>query len=177
MTYDVGADELVLWIPYTPPQAVLWFGKTPSPDECRARADLDDVRYIQGLPAYLAPALDRAGTLYVLHAVQLPSGLAAAAGADEVEDRRRPASTWTTSARVDVTALRPAMDEARVVKTAYEIAMIRRANDVSSAAHRAVCRRMRSYTNECEIEATFVGACVAENAHSQVGLDVLARTP
>jgi Xaa-Pro dipeptidase len=56
------------------------------------------------------------------------------------------------------------MDAARVIKTPWEIAAIRRANDVSSAAHRAVLTRLKKMTNEREIEALFRGYCIAVGA-------------
>ena len=59
------------------------------------------------------------------------------------------------------------MDAARVIKTPYEIAAIRRANAVSSAAHRGVLRRLRHMTNERELEAFFRGYCIAAGARHQ----------
>jgi Xaa-Pro dipeptidase len=153
ITYDIGADNLILWIPYTPPHTILWTGITPSPADCLDKADLDNVKYIAELPKYLVPNLALVESLYVLGASLLPDF--------------KSFETLRPHIRVDTTSLRPAMDEARVVKTAYEIAMIRRACDVSSAAHRAICRQLRGLSNECEIEAVFQAACLARNAHAQ----------
>ncbi|KAK8031141.1 hypothetical protein PG990_000875 [Apiospora arundinis] len=155
VTYDIGADNLTLWIPYTPPSLILWFGTTPSPDECLAKSDLDHVKYIADLPKYLNATLKDAGSLYVLRAEQIPKSLSLGL--------LKPAG----AVKIDTSALLPAMAEARVVKSDFEIAMIRRANDISSAAHRAVCEGFPKYTNECEVEAAFLQACVAENAHMQ----------
>ncbi|EQL02637.1 Peptidase M24, structural domain protein [Ophiocordyceps sinensis CO18] len=59
------------------------------------------------------------------------------------------------------------MDRARVVKTDYEVAMIRRANDVSSAAHRSVAGRLLRLTNERDVEALFQAACHMRGTRSQ----------
>ncbi|KAK8111527.1 Xaa-Pro dipeptidase [Apiospora kogelbergensis] len=136
VTYDIGADNLTLWIPYTPPSLVLWFGTTPTPDECLAKSDLNNVKYIADLPKYLNSTLEEAGSLFVLRAEQIPKSLGL--------------GLLKPSIKIDTSALLPAMTEARVVKSHYEVSMIRRANDISSAAHRAVCE-----------------GCVAENAHMQ----------
>ena len=153
VTYDIGADNLTLWIPYTPPSLVLWFGTTPTPDECLAKSDLDNVKYIADLPKYLNSTLEEAGSLFVLRAEQIPKSLGL--------------GLLKPSIKIDTSALLPAMTEARVVKSHYEVSMIRRANDISSAAHRAVCEGFRRYANECEVEAAFLQGCVAENAHMQ----------
>lgn len=153
VTYDIGADNLILWVPYTPPQTILWTGTTPSPADCLEQSDLDNVKYIAELPKYLVPTLALVESLYVLRDSLLPDF--------------KSFGTLKPHITVDSTSLRSAMDEARVIKTDYEIAMIRRACDISSAAHRAVCRQLVNLRNECEIEALFQAACTARNAHVQ----------
>ncbi|KAH8668317.1 peptidase M24, structural domain-containing protein [Xylariales sp. PMI_506] len=153
VTYDIGADSLTLWIPYTPPQTLLWFGTTPSPAECLEKSDLDHVKYISELPRYLVPILALVESLYVLRESQLPNF--------ESFDALKP------HLKINTTSLLPAISEARVVKTDYEVAMIRKANDVSSAAHKAICERLLTFKNECEIEATFEGASLSANSHAQ----------
>lgn len=65
---------------------------------------------------------------------------------------------------IDAVSLQPAMNAARVIKTAWEIAAIRRANAVSSAAHKSVLTRLKRMSNEREIEAMFRGFCLAVGA-------------
>ncbi|RYP61036.1 hypothetical protein DL769_007899 [Monosporascus sp. CRB-8-3] len=152
-TYDIAADKLTLWIPYTAPATALWFGSTPTPDDCLARCDVHDVQYATGLQAYLAARLACVRALFVLRASQLPRF----DGFEQLKPRLR----------IDVGSLMPAMDEARLVKSDYEVTMIRKANEVSSAAHKAIARALSGYTNECQIEAAFVSECIARNAHAQ----------
>lgn len=59
------------------------------------------------------------------------------------------------------------MGRARVVKTDYEVAMIRRANDVSSAAHRSVAERLLRLDSERHVEALFRAACHVRGTRSQ----------
>ncbi|TGJ79220.1 hypothetical protein E0Z10_g9534 [Xylaria hypoxylon] len=153
ITYDIEADKLTLWIPYTPPATVLWFGNTPAPEDCHAKSDVHDVKYISLLSGYLASRLVSVKTLYVLRSSQIPRF-------DEF-DRLKP------HLLIDTTSLQPVMDEARVIKSEYEVDMIRKANAVSSEAHTQVARSMYGLSNECEIEATFIRCCTAQNAHAQ----------
>ncbi|EFX03974.1 peptidase [Grosmannia clavigera kw1407] len=180
VTYDLASDNLVLWVPYIDPRQVLWYGSGPKIEECKQAVDIDDVRYVQDLDGFLRKRLgvsgsgivsasvgssfccDRKGlrvanadsarpsptVLLVLHPDQVPAWL------------RQDVSGFS-SVRVDTRKLQPAMDSARVVKTAYEIAQIRQANDVSSSAHREVLHRLKGLSNEREIEAVFLNHCLA----------------
>ncbi|KAI0875063.1 peptidase M24, structural domain-containing protein [Hypoxylon argillaceum] len=153
VTYDIEADKLTLWIPYTPPATILWFGNTPSPEQCLARSDVHDVKYTSSLSEYLTSRLGKVKTLYVLRSSQLPKFTEF----DSLKPRLY----------IDTTSLQPVMDGARVVKCDYEIDMIRKANAVSSDAHREVARLMYGLSNECQLEAAFLNSCTAQNAHIQ----------
>ncbi|KAI9147962.1 transcriptional activator Mut3p [Paramyrothecium foliicola] len=159
VTYEIAAGKLTLWIPYVEPRQVLWFGSTPDAARALQLYDVDEVRYTTQLPKFLHSHLTKPSspTLYILHPEQGPAvgnglfgqGLAA------------------SSTRVDFTSLQPAMDRARVVKTDHEVALIRRANAVSSAAHRRVAENLLALNNEQEIEALFRAGCTVRGAHSQ----------
>ncbi|KAI1453592.1 metallopeptidase family M24-domain-containing protein [Annulohypoxylon moriforme] len=153
VTYDIAADKLTLWVPFTPPATILWFGNTPSPDDCLSQSDVHDVKYVGELAQYLSARLATVKTLYALRPSQLPKF--------EGFEQMRP------SLKIDVSSLQPAMDEARLIKSDYEVAMIKRANDISSAAHRAVAKKVAAFKNECEVEAAFIAGCTAANAKTQ----------
>jgi Xaa-Pro dipeptidase len=123
------------------------------------------VRYTSELPRYLRTYLASAAnphrchgavptptTIFILHRDQVPP-----------VDYDHAAGVVV----LDSTRLKPSMDAARVVKTPYEIAAIRRANAVSSAAHRRVLSRLKRMTNEREVEALFRGYCLAVGAKHQ----------
>jgi Xaa-Pro dipeptidase len=121
--------------------------------------DVDDVRYTSQLPQFLHAHLTKPNspTLYILHPDQAPGVGNASYGL----------GMMPASVRVDFTSLQPAMDRARVIKTDHEVALIRKANAVSSAAHRCIAENLLGMKNEQEIEAVFRGACTARGAHSQ----------
>lgn len=56
--------------------------------------------------------------------------------------------------------LRDALDELRAVKTEGELALMRRANDVSGKAHLAVMKATRPGLREYELQAVFDAACL-----------------
>ncbi|KAL2201248.1 metallopeptidase family M24-domain-containing protein [Corynascus similis CBS 632.67] len=150
VTYDIACDYLVLWIPRVEPRKVLWFGRTPTIEQCKAASHVDDVRYIDGLEQSLCRVIHPGCTIYALHPSLVPK-----IGHAKV------------TVVIDTTQLQPAIDEARVVKTEHEIALIRRANAVSSGAHKAVLAGLKRCTTERDIEAIFTAYCIAHGAPTQ----------
>ncbi|KAJ0118301.1 hypothetical protein J7T55_009084 [Diaporthe amygdali] len=151
VTYDIARDVLTLWIPIRKPEQIIWFGALPSIEECTARFDVDSVKDITGLQPYLKETLTADTTLYVLHESQTPPR------------PYGPASGFT----VDYSALQPAMDLARAVKSDYEIAQIREANYISSEAHRHVQQHIKSLTSEAQVENLFIAKCRELGAKKQ----------
>jgi Xaa-Pro dipeptidase len=164
VTYDIARDNLILWIPYTEPRQALYFGSPPSPKDIKSRSHLSDVRYTSELPRYLRTYLASAANPHRCHGAPAPTTIYI------LHREQVPPIDYDHAAGVvclDSTRLQPSMDAARVIKTPYEIAAIRRANAVSSAAHRSVLTRLKRMTNEREIEALFRGYCLAVGAKHQ----------
>lgn len=151
MTYELARDKLTLWIPFVEPRQALWFGNVPSASKAATLFDVDEVRYRKELPKFFK--VNSSITLFILHKSQIPRVLPLEASGE------RPT--------VDSASLQPAMDRARVIKDRYEIALIRKANAISSAAHRLVARKLLGLKNEQHVEAIFWAACTAKGAHSQ----------
>lgn len=148
VTYEISRDRLTLWIPFVEPRQALWFGTVPDAAQALQLYDVDDVRYTKDLPRFLNIHVNRSTTLFLLSKDQSPC-------------------TATSDVAVNTGSLKPAMDRARVVKDAHEIALIRRANAISSAAHREIARHLLRLRNEQDIQAIFLAACTARGAHSQ----------
>ncbi|ESU07980.1 hypothetical protein FGSG_02530 [Fusarium graminearum PH-1] len=151
LTYDIAADRLILWIPYAEPRQVLYHGPTPDAAEAMRKYDVDDVRYTAQLQKFLHSQLRPERTLYVIHTDQAP----------KLHDRPR------GQTKINCSKLRPAMDQARVIKTEYEVALIRRAARISAAAHRAVAERLLTMRNEQDVAAVILAACTSRGAHVQ----------
>lgn len=56
------------------PKQILWYGALPSIEECAARCDVDAVKDIVDLQAYLKDTV-KSKTVYVLHKDQRPNKL------------------------------------------------------------------------------------------------------
>lgn len=155
LTYDVATDQLLLWIPQRQPREELYLGHIPTRDQCMSRVDVDDCRDALQMTRFIAAHLKHhpGTTLFLLHSDQAP-------GLDDLP-------VQYAGRRLDIGRLRLAMDAARVIKTPYEVRQIRRANQVSSEAHRAVLRKIRHLRTEAEVEAVFVAACRVRGARSQ----------
>ncbi|KAJ4022256.1 hypothetical protein NW766_001289 [Fusarium irregulare] len=151
LTYDIATDRLILWIPYAEPRQVLYHGPTPDAAEAMRKYDVDDVRYTAQLQKFLHSQLRPEKTLYVIHTDQVP----------KLHDRPR------GQTKINCSKLRPAMDQARVIKTEYEVALIRRAARISAAAHRAVTERLLTMRNEQDVAAVLLAACTSRGAHAQ----------
>ena len=74
----------------------------------------------------------------------------------------------------DLTTLREAIEECRVVKDEYEIALTRKANEVSAIAHQAVMKAARTARNERELAAIFVERCSAHGCLNQAYSPIVA---
>jgi Xaa-Pro aminopeptidase len=67
----------------------------------------------------------------------------------------------------DSTRLQKAMDVARVQKCPHEVSLIRKANEISASAHRAVLGSIFGMRNEAQIEAIFLATCIGKQAKEQ----------
>jgi Xaa-Pro dipeptidase len=79
------------------------------------------------------------------------------------------------SMAVDSNSLRPAMNMARVIKDEHEIGLIRKANEISSRAHREVLATILDSKNEAEVEGLFLNVCVSHQAKEQA-YDIIAAS-
>lgn len=122
--------------------------------------DVDDVRYINDLPKFFNTHINPKTTLYVLHEKQTPQYLHEDSMASYWPGQKKPG-------HVNHSLLKPAMDRARVIKDEYEIALIRKANNISSVAHRDVARQLLRLQSERQIEAIIRATCTARGGRSQ----------
>ncbi|CAN8097288.1 unnamed protein product [Discula destructiva] len=168
ITYDIAKDYLTLWVPVRAPAKELWNGTVPSIEECAQNSDVDCVRNIEDINAYLKGLLDPQNhppTVYVLH-----------------ESERPPPLDWECphdglSLEPDTELLVPAMSRARAVKTAYEISQIQKAVDISSEAHCEVLKHIKNLKNEAQVESIFLSKCRELGAKQQAYAPIAGSGP
>jgi Xaa-Pro dipeptidase len=163
VTYDIERDDLRLYIPPANPYAVIWLGPTPSIEECEEKYDIDYACLTSGVNNYITNWLqnsrNRNPTIYILHENQGPGMGNSDPTFQTIFSNKKLVLDWTH--------LQPAMESARVIKSDYEVELIRRANEISSMAHSAVLSNITNMTNETEIEAMFGASCVSAGAKKQ----------
>ena len=141
ITYQVATDKLTLFIPPVDPDSVIWSGLPLMPKEALKRYDVDDCKTSDGVHGFMESTPE--------------------AVAFTIEEQRSPHIKLLRFNRVDGTAVKKAIEDCRVVKDEYEIALLRKANEFTATAHAAVIEQAKSAKNECEVEAAFVSKTIA----------------
>lgn len=168
LVYDIASGTSTLFIPPVDPDSVIWSGLPLSPQEALAKYDVDAV-----LPtSELNPTLARLGA--AASSGDSSSSSSSKATVFAIADRVGDNVTFLEFAEKDFALLAEAVDESRVVKDDYEVAMIRKANIVSGAAHRAVLEAVKGASNEYELEGAFIGECIRRGAKKQAYPSIVA---
>ncbi|KAL2842958.1 putative Xaa-Pro aminopeptidase pepP [Aspergillus pseudoustus] len=152
LTYDIDADQLTLFIPPISPDDVIWSGLPLSPAEALERYDVDKVRETTEINATLAAIAASKGNKSTAFAI-----------AEQVSDGTK----FDGFSEANFKVLKGVIDNARVVKDSYEVALLRKANDISAKGHIAAIKASKSATNEREIEGAFIATCIANGAREQ----------
>ncbi|KAJ4249044.1 hypothetical protein NW762_012375 [Fusarium torreyae] len=160
MIYDISSDRTTLFVPPVDAEDILWSGMPSAPEELLAKYDIDAVFPNTDLQATLdligRKACQNNGTTFTFadhheYDIGLPKGL-----------------------KVNSTILEEAIDECRVNKDEYEIALVQKACDISSAAHRAVIESVKGSRNEAELDGVVLGECTKRGAKIQAYPSIVA---
>jgi Xaa-Pro dipeptidase len=140
-----------LFIPRIKPERVIWYGRGPTPSEALAKYDIDQVFYSDKLEAFIQGWSfgNREADIYALHQ------------SSRVPGYHQP------DPRIDLTSLQPSMNVARMIKDDHEIGLIRKANEISSQAHKEVLANVLKFKNEAQVEGVFVDVCISHQAKQQ----------
>lgn len=147
-TYDIATDKSTLFIPPIDPESVIWSGLPLSEDEALSLYDVDVVQTTNEVAASLARP-HSTSTVYAI--------------ADQISDH----ITFLQFQNSDLSLLKEAIEECRVVKDEYEIALTKKANAISTIAHTAVLKAVKKAKNERELEGLFIERCIANGAREQ----------
>ncbi|KAI1202464.1 peptidase M24, structural domain-containing protein [Nemania serpens] len=156
--YDIESAKSTLFIPPVDPESVMWAGLPLSIEEALAKYDVDAV----------LPTTELNPKLVQLGAANKDSAIFA------IAERISDSVTFLEFGNKDLSILAEAIDECRVVKDDYEIALLTKANRISGAAHRAVLESVRGAGNEHELEGVFVGKSMQQGAKKQAYPSIVA---
>ncbi|KAK5135630.1 hypothetical protein LTR08_004931 [Meristemomyces frigidus] len=195
VTYDIGKDVLTLWLPAIDEKRVVWTGRGSTVEEAVERYDVDEARYIHGTGAFHSSSAIRLGLPQYLEA-HLRQCWNRAAGnescnknvyvlsPERVNSIYNPSSPETPllasasrTLEASRTELKNAINACRTLKDPHEIALIRRANAITAAAHTAVLRNISTYTNEAQVEALYTATCIAQHAKQQAYSPIAGAGP
>jgi Xaa-Pro dipeptidase len=149
------ADTLSLFIPPIDPDHVVWSGLPLSPEEAKAKYDIDECQTSDHVNAFLASTTAPSTVYAIPHQV-----------AEHI--------TFLNFQYKNFDLLKPAVEITRVVKDDYELALIKRANQVSTAAHVAVMRAVKQASNEQELEGLFLKTCFEGGCRNQAYSSIVA---
>lgn len=156
-TYDIGSGEATLFVPPIDPESVVWSGLPTSTSEALEQYDVDHVEHTTEVNATLAHLANNASkTVYAIPG--------------QVSDY----ITFLEFDTKNMSILKEAIQYSRAIKSDYEIAIMQKANDISSAAHKAIMQKVKHATNEAELEAVLLHECIKEGAKNQAYESIVA---
>jgi Xaa-Pro dipeptidase len=149
LTYNITTDTLTLFIPPVEPDSVIWAGLPVTPKEALEQYDVDNVLPTTELNAHLASFSHNPATIYAIP--------------EQVSEH----VTFLGFKSSEFGILKKAIEDTRVCKDPYEVALLRKANEISTLAHTAVVRQAKIAQNERELEGTFIATCIANGCREQ----------
>ncbi|KAH1272605.1 hypothetical protein KXW98_007270 [Aspergillus fumigatus] len=152
LVYDLSEDQLTLFIPPVDPEDVIWSGLPMSTEEAQNQYDVDRVLVTTELNSTLASIVSSHGGKAIAFTI-----------ADQVSE----STQFHGFSEVNHSVLKGVIEQSRVVKDEYEVALLRKANDISAKAHIAAIKASQTAVNEREIEGAFIATCIANGAREQ----------
>ncbi|KAF2684570.1 putative Xaa-Pro aminopeptidase [Lentithecium fluviatile CBS 122367] len=157
LTYDLSSAKLTLFIPPISPDEVIWSGLPMTIAEAREAYDVDDVKTTENVNSHLASASTSVqSTIFAIP--------------EQVSDD----ITFLSYKATNFDLLKTAIETCRVTKSDYEIALIRKANAISTIAHVNVMKAAAKAKNEAELEAIFLKSCIERKAKHQAYHSIVA---
>lgn len=128
-----------------------------SKEEALEQYDVDNVKYTTDVNATLAHLGPISKTIFAV-----PDQVSDNIAFLEFDDK-------------NLSILKDAINYSRAIKTPYEIALMQKANDISSEGHALVMKKVKHAANEAELHAVFTSHCTAHGARN-MAYDVIAAS-
>ena len=150
LTYDIPSEKLTLFIPPIEPEEVIWSGLPMTVEEAKEKYDVDEVKTTKDVNSHLASTSTSAqSTIFAI-----PEQIS-----DDI--------TFLSYKQKSFDLLKLAIETCRITKSDYEVALLRKANAISTEGHIAVMKAGPQARNETELEAVFLKSCLERNAKNQ----------
>lgn len=177
VTYDFKKDHLTLWLPKPDsPRSIFYNGRGSTPEEALEKYDVDDAQYVDSAGQRLN--LQQAN----IHAISqmlhpTPENPLVVLETTRTKSMHRSVSERTKFRPGFYTSVEEALNVCRAVKDEDEIALIRKANEISSKAHLEVLKGLRHLESEAEAEGHFLDVCVSAGAKEQAYGPIVGSGP
>jgi Xaa-Pro dipeptidase len=141
---QVGTGRSFLFMPRLPEEYAVWMGRIHPPEHFGSNYEVDEVRYVDELPA-------------VLNAMN-PDVLLLVQGRNSDSNLKAIPAQFSgiEQFKTDLSILHPEIVECRVIKSQEEIELLRWINGISSDAHVQVMRACKPGVYEYQLEAIFL---------------------
>ena len=159
VTYNTEKDRLTLWLPSINYDRVFYDGRGSTVEEATEKYDIDEAIYITGngtqsnVTRLMTNHHDTSGQCFFMPSVTAVLN--------------QPLRIKLKGSGMPGFRLRRAMDACRAVKDEHEIALIRKANDVSTKAHSNILKQLHRLNSERRVEAAYLSSCIAHGAKEQ----------
>ncbi|KAK2703589.1 xaa-Pro dipeptidase-like isoform X2 [Artemia franciscana] len=153
----LGSGKSTLFMPLLPEDYAVWMGHIETPEECRHKYQVNEVRYVKDIAEVLTQ--QKADLLLTLNGVNTDSNLSYKGAEFE----------GIENFNVDKDILFPEMSECRVYKSPLELEIMRYVTKLSSDAHIEVMKTMKPGMMEYQGEATFLAYCYKYGGCRHVG--------
>lgn len=144
---DVRSGKSYLFIPNLPEAYAIWMGEIHDKDHYKQKYGVDEVHFVENISKVLAQNSTK--VILTLHGLNTDSG----------KMSREAVFEGIGNFEVDNSLLHPLIAECRVIKTPEEIRILKYANQISSAAHKEVMKRIRPGMKEYQCESIFQHYC------------------
>ncbi|KAM0713755.1 hypothetical protein Q7P37_010717 [Cladosporium fusiforme] len=174
VTYNIAEDCLTLWLPHANPSRIFYDGRGSTPKEALEKYDIDDAKYIRtgsqrDAAVSALVGIMRTGAFNEERLLVMPSTVPYLSSCETALGTELNIAAAETLMR--------AFDTCRAIKDATEVALIRKANEISSKAHLEVLKVLRSLRKEAEAEGLFLNTCISNNAKEQAYGPIVGSGP
>lgn len=147
--YMAANDHLVLFLPDLDKDDVMWSGLPLSREDALSKYDVDDVKFAADLVGTVAATREKVSTILTI----------------DINARNQPVSQYLDTQNEHFFL---ALDECRMIKDSYEIALMKHAAHITDNCHLAVMSAIPIETNETHIHAEFMYHALRQKSKQQL---------
>lgn len=147
--YEPESDQLTLFLPDVDNEDIMWSGLPLSRSDALLKYNVDDVKFAADLESTVAAVSEKVKAVYTT----------------DINKWNAPVAKYLTEKNEKFFS---ALDECRMIKDSYEIALMRHAAHITDNCHLAVMSAVPIETNETHIHAEFMYHALRQKSKQQL---------